>query len=198
MENVEDKIVWNLTPNGEYSASSAYTAQFFGAESTNMMKMVWKVWAPPKVKFFAWLTLQNRHWTSDRLATRGWRNCGLCPLCKRAPETLAHLLFLCRYTIRLWGSVKNWLGVHGLDPSHWTDLSLYSWWLMMTGEITPNRKAMASITLLTSWVIWNKRNARVFRNMHAPPTVLLEKIKTEARLWVLAGVKRLGDLLPRE
>ena len=111
---------------------------------------------------------------------------------------MPHLLFGCRYTIRLWGSVKNWLGVHALDPSQWTDLSLSSWWLTMMGELILNRKAMASITLLTSWVIWNERNAHVYRNKHAPPTVLLEEIKTEARLWVIAGAKRLGELLPRE
>jgi hypothetical protein len=28
--------------------------------------------------------------------------------------------------------------------------------------------------------------------------VILDKIKKEARLWVLAGAKRLGDLMPGE
>jgi hypothetical protein len=47
-EDIEDNISWTLTANGQYSAASAYKAQFFGAISTNMNTMVWKVWAPPK------------------------------------------------------------------------------------------------------------------------------------------------------
>ena len=63
---------------------------------------------------------------------------------------------------------------------------------------SPNRKALASITLLASWEIWNERNARVFRNKFAPPTVVFNKIKAEARLWVVAGAKRLGEIMPGE
>ena len=76
-DNIEDTIVWNLSANGEYSAKSAYKAQFFGSYSSDMKTLIWKAWAPPKTKFFAWLALQNRLWTADRLARRGWPNCGL-------------------------------------------------------------------------------------------------------------------------
>jgi hypothetical protein len=63
---------------------------------------------------------------------------------------------------------------------------------------SPNLKAMASLALLISSKIWNERNAIVFRNKHASPSVILENIKREARLWVLAGAKRLGELIPGE
>ena len=78
--SLEDSIVWNLTPSGEYSAKSAYQAQFLGAISSDLRRFVWRDWAPPKTKLFAWLNLQDRLWTADRLARRGWQNCGLCPL----------------------------------------------------------------------------------------------------------------------
>jgi hypothetical protein len=45
--------------------------------------------------------------------------------------------------------------------------------------------------------LWNERYARVF-NQHGPSFVILENIKREARLWVLAGAERLGKLLPGE
>jgi hypothetical protein len=57
---------------------------------------------------------------------------------------------------------------------------------------------MASIALLVSWEIWNERNARVFKNKHAPPMVIFEKVKYEARLWALAGAKHVNFLMPRE
>jgi hypothetical protein len=43
------------------------------------------------------------------------------------------------------------------------------------------REDLASITLLASWEILNERNARVFTNKLAPPSVLLRKIKYEAK-----------------
>lgn len=68
----------------------------------------------------------------------------------------------------------------------------------MAEDPNPSRRALASLTLLVSWEIWNERNARVFKNKHAPPLVLLDKIKKEARLWVLADAKRLGEIMPGE
>jgi hypothetical protein len=86
VEDTKDDISWTLTTNGQYSAASAYKAQFFGAISINMNMLVWKVWAPPKTKSLAWLALKNRLWTADRLEKRRWPNCGICPLCKRTTE----------------------------------------------------------------------------------------------------------------
>jgi hypothetical protein len=56
-EHVEDDIVWKLTGNGQYSGASAYKLQFFGLIKSSMYKLVWKAWAPPKVKNYAWLVL---------------------------------------------------------------------------------------------------------------------------------------------
>lgn len=82
-EQIDDDIVWKHSNDGIYTASTAYKAQFFGLTLSPMDLIVWKVWAPPKVKIFAWLALQDRIWTADRLERREWPNCGLCPLCKR-------------------------------------------------------------------------------------------------------------------
>ena len=61
-----------------------------------------------------------------------------------------------------------------------------------------NPSALASLMLLTSWEIWNERNVHVFRNKHAPPMVVFENIKTETRLWVKAGAKRVSEIIPGE
>jgi hypothetical protein len=65
---------------------------FFGAISTSMNKMLWKVWEPPKTNSLAWSALKNRLWTVGRLEKRGWPNCGLYPLCKTTTESEAHLV----------------------------------------------------------------------------------------------------------
>lgn len=67
-DQAEDDILWKHTTCGLYSAASAYEAQFLGMVFSLMDQMIWKVWAPPKVEFFAWLALQDKIWTADRLA----------------------------------------------------------------------------------------------------------------------------------
>jgi hypothetical protein len=72
------------------------------------------------------------------------------------------------------------------------------WWTLLADGITPHQKALASLAMLTVWEIWNERNARVFRNKQSPSFVILDRIKVEARLWVLAGAKKLGSIMPGE
>ena len=196
--DIVDEIRWKLTENGEYSAKTAYTMQFMGTIASPMGKTVWRAWGPPKTKFFLWLAWQNRLWTADRLARRGWPNCGACPLCKQTMESVSHLFVHCRVTQRVWNFIIHWLGLHTLQPLTWTTLSFNEWWSLLTDGSTPCRKAITTVALLTTWEIWNERNARVFKNKSSPPTVVFDRIKREARLWVLAGAKCLGNLIPRE
>ena len=52
--------------------------------------------------------------------------------------------------------------------------------------------------MLVTWEVWKERNARVFQHVCRLPSVLVEAIKAEARLWIIAGAKHLGSLMPRE
>jgi len=65
-ETEEDSIVWTLENSGEYSTRSAYAVQFAGNLASNHPALIWRVWAPPKYKYFVWLLLQNRLWTAVR------------------------------------------------------------------------------------------------------------------------------------
>jgi hypothetical protein len=64
-ESKEDKTNWKLTSYGEYTAALAYNAQLLDTTTSNFNPIV----------------IQKRVWTSDRLATRGWPNNSICPLC---------------------------------------------------------------------------------------------------------------------
>jgi hypothetical protein len=57
---------------------------------------------------------------------------------------------------------------------------------------------MDSLTLLATWDIWNERNVKFFRNKQVRPTVLLDKIKKEAKFWVSVGAKCLSEIIPEE
>jgi hypothetical protein len=58
-------------------------------------RRIWKSWAPLKCKFFVWLVVKSRCWTSDRLAKRGLPHPTACPLCDQAEETIQHVMISC-------------------------------------------------------------------------------------------------------
>jgi hypothetical protein len=198
-EDTKDDIKWKFTANGEYSAASAYSAQFEGMVNSLMMEAVWNSWAPPKCKLFAWLILQNRVWSADRLQKRGWPNYGNCQLCKRVPETAAHILFKCRYSLRIWNSIIHWLGITSVNTATWANHdSVKEWWMSFIYSNGMRRKSLVTLIMLVSWEILNERNARVFWNIAMLPNVVVEKIRGEAALWSLAGAKNLSSILPRD
>jgi hypothetical protein len=95
--------------------------------------------------------------------------------------------------------VIEWLGIANIRTKDWVpEIEIGEWWTMLTCVAKPNRKAIASIAMLVSWTIWNERNARVFNNKAAPTAVLLELIKSEGRLWIAAGAKKLSLVMLRE
>lgn len=164
-EHVQDDISWNLTNNRVYSATSAYKVQFEGTIPTAMVPAVWSNWAPPKCKFFAWLVMKNRVWTADRLQKQGWPNCGLCQLCKREPESAAHILFKCRYSLRIWAAVKTGFDVPELNIAIWGGFrTVQHWWTSTVLRRGHRRRAISSLLVLVTWEIWNERNSRVFRS----------------------------------
>lgn len=66
-----DRLLWRWTTSATYSTQSCYAATFQGSTCRHSWKLIWKSWAPPRVKFFHWLAYQDRCWTATRLASRG-------------------------------------------------------------------------------------------------------------------------------
>ena len=124
-------------------------------------KLIWKNWAPPRVKFFHWIVDQDRCWTADRLARRDLQHPPLCPLCDQAPETIRHLLLECPFARQTWHEILAWLRFTVPAPNQ--EVSLLDWWLRAK-QGTPKqlRKGLGSITLLTPWMVWKHRNDCVF------------------------------------
>jgi len=192
----EDTIRWKWTANGEYTTASAYRAQFLGSIKTDLHLLIWKPWAPPKCKFFAWLIIENRVWTSDRLAIRGWPRSDVCPLCRTEPESAHHLLVKCRFTKRMWRLIADWLNCQQLHPSGWdSTYSVNEWWHFMGKLRNVPKRAIKSLLLLVNWEIWKERNSRTFDRREVSTLTLLGKIKEEAKMWGFAGARHLASFV---
>jgi hypothetical protein len=90
--HLPDSFRWKFSASGDYSTRETYLACFEGRTALPAAKQVWLSFAPLKHKFFGWLAIQDRCWTSDRLACRGLPNNGVCPLCELHDEDINHLL----------------------------------------------------------------------------------------------------------
>jgi hypothetical protein len=99
---MEDKLLWRWDSSGTYNAASAYKAMFLGQSSILGDKEIWKTKAPSKCRFFAWLVLLRRNWTSEHLWHHGLRDDATCALCSQEPETVDHLLVQCMFSREVW------------------------------------------------------------------------------------------------
>lgn len=187
-----DRFIWKWTPDGNYTASSAYRAFFVGSSSLLGAKELWKVKAPPKVKFFFWLALHGRLWTADRRRRHGLQDSDECNLCAQEAETRAHLFKSCVMARQLWQLLLQPLGLLPLAPNV-EDCSLADWWLRARGHLlSEDRPAFDSMVLLVTWFLWKERNARVFRGLASDLVAIAKAVVSEGELWCQAGFKPLS------
>lgn len=190
-----DRLSWKWTANGAYMASSSYHMSFEGSTSCQAWKLVWRNWAPPRVKFFHWLANLDRCWTADHLARRGLQHHSVCLLCGQAPETMQHLILACPFSRQVWHEVLSWLRFTCTPPDQ--EGSLMEWWSKAYQETPkPLRKGQASMTLLMPWMVWKQRNDWVFEGAQPSIDGLVSRIKDETKLWARAGATGLRVVLP--
>ncbi|WVZ61528.1 hypothetical protein U9M48_011389 [Paspalum notatum var. saurae] len=189
-----DQFLWRFSLDSQYSSATAYRACFLGATSLIGARVLWKTKVPSKIKFFAWLAIQDRCWTAERRRRHGLQEEDSCALCDQGVETMDHLLVGCSFTKEVWLrvlSVLNWTS--RMPGNH---LSFVDWWLQARkGLLKMVRRGFDSLILLVAWVIWKERNKRVFRRRAALLWTVISRILDEANSWLSAGVSDLGLLL---
>lgn len=85
-QGLADSVTWSWETNGQFSVCSAYAAMFAGREVVPTADFTWKYRTPLQSRFFNWLAMRNRCWTSDRLARRGLPHHDTCPFCDQEEE----------------------------------------------------------------------------------------------------------------
>jgi hypothetical protein len=192
-----DRLQWQWTTNGTYAAKSCYLATFHGSTTSRSWKLLWKSWAPPRVRFFHWLADLDRCWTAERLARRGLPHHTACHLYDQGPETMQHLLVECAFSRQIWHETIAWLRIPCSVPTA-TTTSLLDWWHEAKQDIPKQmHKGLSTAALLVPWMIWKQRNSCVFEGAQASISNTLQLIKEEAMQWARAGALGLRTLLPQ-
>lgn len=167
---VEDDITWKWTEDGEYSAKSAYLAQFQGRLSKIRVTPIWKAHAEGKCRFFAWTLLHKKILTANNLQKRGWTEDTDCRLCGNDFETPTHLCKDCPYTKEVWGILRQWLNLTQIQSVQESG-SLINYWRKCRNKFQrAERRKVDGIFVYFWWNIWKERNHRQFQQKALNPT----------------------------
>jgi hypothetical protein len=160
----QDTFTWRFTADLFYSAASPYGAMFIGSSSPLGAKHIWKTSAPPKVKFFFWLVMYGRCWTTDRRFRHGLQDSNACIFCDQDAETMNHILLGCPFSHEVW---ETWLRkLHLQYIVAVQDEPTIPWWLQCRKALPKQlRSGFDSLFFLIGWPIWKERNARTFNGV---------------------------------
>ncbi|XP_074273324.1 uncharacterized protein LOC141596657 [Silene latifolia] len=127
----------------------------------------------PKHVIIGLLAIQNKLPTVDNLCRRGMMLVNRCVLCESHSETASHLFFDCAYSATVLQTVSQWLQIppktHLLQVLHWfKGHNRGKSWL---------KRQRRCLLLSTLYLLWNERNKRIFKDLAAPPSVLIRKVQ---------------------
>jgi hypothetical protein len=104
--DVPDVFQWNWGVKETYSVKSCYLGMFHESVAMAGALQVWKSRASTKCRFFFWLMLHDRCWTT--LERRRLPRPSACPFCDQAQELIAHLLLGCVLAREVWADYLRW------------------------------------------------------------------------------------------
>jgi hypothetical protein len=134
---------------------------------------IWKSLAPPRVKLFMWLLLQQRIQCRSVLFRKHIVDSTTCEICNASEESPEHIILGCPLGKEVWTK----LNLQSMIPLDMCQLHTIS-----NSPSAPIPEFSTFIALIC-WHIWKARHAKVFRNeSHSVDRVLLD-CKDVAELW---------------
>ncbi|KAL9690528.1 hypothetical protein QQ045_010930 [Rhodiola kirilowii] len=135
-------------------------------------KLVWNDFNAPRDSLNAWLTVQNKLMTRDRLMKWGMRGDLSCVLCESMDESRDHLFFDCRFSREVLSKVMLFLNVQR---------PIFSWELLIPwfnglpqGRLSTKLIAAAITRILNG--VWRARNLKIFKGESKPNSVVIQEI----------------------
>ncbi|CAL1358846.1 unnamed protein product [Linum trigynum] len=177
----EDRLCWQPTSTGDFTAKSAYQIAFPAPQPTyqKVWKAVWNLQVPERVRHFIWLVLLHRINTNKRRFDRHIAPDPFCPNCNNVPETKLHILRDCPTSLFFWtrevpaNSLVDFLSA---DLDHWVSTNILN---------TEARVPWASSFSIALWTIWKNRNEGAFSggNKLLSPPSLRHAIHLKVHIW---------------
>ena len=181
-----DYYEWELAGkiSRSFSTGEVYTYLRGDISDVTWAKTVWSPYEIPRHSFFAWLVIQNRCPTRDRLLGWGLQVPPHCLLCNSAMGTRNHLYHSYSYSFDLWSRVASRCRI---SPARDWDSTVAH---MIGLPRNKQRRPQTLLTLLgwksTMYWTWNERNARLHTNVFRPVDAIFAIIDRQLRNKILS------------
>ena len=147
--------------------------------------MVWFSHRIPRHAFHTWLVIKRRLKTQDMLTLLDDNNnlvSLLCPLCELQPDSHEHLFFECLFSSQVWNSLKVFADL-GVMPS---SLDAIITFLTIKARSRSVRSVVSKLLFAaTSYVIWQERNNRIFKQQKRTEAQVVDVIQSTIRMKLL-------------
>lgn len=191
-----DYYEWEI--NGKlsekYCTGEVYRYLRGDGEKVDWSAAIWTSRSIPRQSFHAWLVVQNRIPTRDRMIGWGIQVPPLCLLCNANDESRDHLYWDCNYTFDLWSIVA---GRCRITPERRWENTLHQ---MIT---LPPPSSTRSLILLgwqaTLYWIWNERNGRLhsnqFRSIDSLFSIIDHQVRNKIQSFREANPRRSSEMM---
>lgn len=169
----KDDISWKWKESGPYKVREGYKAMKDAPIILNRAQRIWKLQAPPRMKVFGWLALNNKLLTIDNLNKRGWPLVNRCVLCKIQGESIRHMLDECTFSKSVYAALAHTIPAKIPTLTYTTPPTE-----MLTSATVP--KTQRETMLITQFIIWRERCARTFTEVSKDAQDIKEEV-----LWQL-------------
>jgi len=162
--SARDQLRWGMKGNGSYTLKEART-QLEQNEQGETFPWSTKVWDSlfwPKIKTFLWLLMRGKTLTWDNLRKKGFSGPSICPMCRKAEETINHLFNSCNWANSIWQWLENIMQQSNRNINSIQD-TITQW----PGDFSNNHRVnniWKIIPGFITWTIWKERNRRIFQN----------------------------------
>ncbi|KAK9666229.1 hypothetical protein RND81_14G170000 [Saponaria officinalis] len=170
------KLFWvrdllNTVQVGGMVTDDYSTAAVYARLVDQCSRMVWHPWLTtrlfiPKHKFIAWLAVQGRLLTQDRLVRMGIACSNCCFLCGDKDESHYHLFFECEYSRKCVMFLSRWLGVQ--IPVRAT----LGWWLRLRTRSLAMKQILGLAIASLLYRLWWARNTARIKSFVPLPRIL--------------------------
>ncbi|KAL2901703.1 hypothetical protein RDABS01_026785 [Bienertia sinuspersici] len=160
----------------KFSVKKVYLALKEENPKVFLHRNVWGRLSLPKHQFCAWLAIQERLNTKERLERMGLVRDTDCVLCQGANETWNHLFFQCPYSKQIIQDITQWLGA---KPTVLSIPLLYRW-INRRATISKFQKDVWCAAInATIYHIWQQRNNIIWRDQKQDWRQVIKQIKAQ-------------------